>query len=107
MERTEIDGAKVVHEFIVLWHRWECDGYGWITEDGRVWFTTHGSEPFEVESEELLERMEETLACATGLQKALAATTKRQKENQAEERSREPGEPSGPKTTGTGVTAPR
>ena len=28
MEVTEIDGVKVVQEFTVLWHEWECDGYG-------------------------------------------------------------------------------
>ena len=40
MKQTEIDGSKVVHEFTVLWHEWECDGYGWVTDDGRAWLTS-------------------------------------------------------------------
>ena len=42
MKVTDIEGVKVVHEFEVLWHEWECDGYGWVTEDGRAWLTTVG-----------------------------------------------------------------
>ena len=71
MKVTEIDGVKVVHEFEVLWHQWECDGYGWVTEDGRAWLTTHGRR-FEAETSELLERMEAALSCAQGIRKALA-----------------------------------
>ena len=26
MKFTEIDGVRIVHEFVVLWHEWECDG---------------------------------------------------------------------------------
>ena len=33
MRYTEIDNSKVIHEFTVLWHEWECDGYGWVTEE--------------------------------------------------------------------------
>ena len=43
MKHTEIDGKKVVHEFLVFWHEWECDGYGWVTEDGRAYLTDHGA----------------------------------------------------------------
>ena len=71
MKVTEIEGVKVMYEFEVFWHEWECDGYGWITEDGRAWLTTHGRR-FEAEMSELLERMEAALASAQGIRKALA-----------------------------------
>ncbi len=71
MEVTEIDGVKVVQEFTVLWHEWECDGYGWITEDGRAWLTTHGRR-YEAKTGELLERLEAALSSAEGIRKALA-----------------------------------
>ena len=70
MEVTEIEGVKVVHEFKVLWHEWECDGYGWITEDGRAWLTTHGRQ-FEAETSRLLERMDAALSSAQEIRKAL------------------------------------
>ena len=41
-----INGSPVVHTFMVLNHEWECDGEGWVTEDGRVWTTDHQS-PYE------------------------------------------------------------
>ena len=71
MQFTEIDGVKVVHEFIVLWHLWECDGYGWVTEDGRVYLSTHGK-IFEAPDSEVIERLEAALSCADGIRKALA-----------------------------------
>ena len=71
MKVTEIEGVKVVHEFEVLWHEWECDGYGWVTEDGRTWLTTHGSR-YEANAAELLDRMDAALSSAQGIRNALA-----------------------------------
>ena len=71
MTHTEIDGVKVVHEFSVLWAKWECDPYGWVTEDGRAWMTTHGVGPYETDAAALLERMDVALSSATGIWKAL------------------------------------
>ena len=51
---------RIVHEFVVLWHEWECDGYGWVTEDGRVYLSTHGN-IFEAPTSEVLERLEAAL----------------------------------------------
>ena len=42
MKQHEIDGKKVVYEFIVLHKGWEMDNEGWVTEDGRMWCTNHG-----------------------------------------------------------------
>ena len=33
--RTEIDGCRVVHEFVALCGEWEINGRGWVTDDGR------------------------------------------------------------------------
>lgn len=27
--------------FMVFHHMWECDGWGCVTEDGRLWLSTH------------------------------------------------------------------
>ena len=72
MKQTKIDGRKVVHEFTVLWREWECDGYGWVTEDGRAWLTSHGRPPYEAGTSALLDRMDEALSSATGIRKALS-----------------------------------
>ena len=77
MQRTEIDGRKVVHEFTVLWHEWECDGYGWVTADGRAWLTSHGGDPYEAETTDLLDRMDEALSSVTGIWKALSLMAER------------------------------
>ncbi|MCY4507951.1 MAG: hypothetical protein OXG35_13490 [Acidobacteria bacterium] len=43
-ERTKtIEGVAVVHRFKVYHHLWECDGWGWVTEDGRLWTTSDGA----------------------------------------------------------------
>ena len=67
-----IDGSKVLHEFPVLWDAWECDNLGWITEDKRVWGTTHGSPPYEVGIEFIKERIKETECVVAGLKHALS-----------------------------------
>ena len=58
MERQTIDGRNVVQEFIVLHHEWECDGYGWVTEDGRIWHTDHSGEPYEISPNDCLKLMD-------------------------------------------------
>ena len=71
MRRTEIDGARVVHEFSVMRPEWECDAYGWITEDGRAWMTNHGS-THQATAGELLEAMDVALGSVTGIREGLA-----------------------------------
>lgn len=90
MTHTEIDGVKVVHEFSVLWPEWECDPYGWVTEDGRAWMTSHGSAPYEADATALLERMDVALSSATGIRKALALMANGK--NEVEMRNRQPRE---------------
>ncbi|MCY4634745.1 MAG: hypothetical protein OXG04_09630 [Acidobacteria bacterium] len=81
---TEIEGVKVVHEFEVLWHEWECDGYGWVTEDGRAWLTTHGSR-YEADAAELLGRMDAALSSAQGIRRALALIAEAQKDAESKQ----------------------
>ena len=76
MKETEINGHKVVHEFTVLWHEWECDGYGWVTDDGRAWLTSHGG-TYEAGTIDLLDRMDEALSSITGIRKALSLMAER------------------------------
>ena len=90
MTRTEIDGVKVVHEFSVLWPGWECDQYGWVTEDGRAWMTTHGSDPYEADASDLLERMDVALGSAEGIRKALTLVVSGREPVEA--KNREPAE---------------
>ena len=62
VKRTEIDGRKVVHEFTALWHEWELDGCGWVTDDGRAWLsTTRSGDPHEVKADVLVGRLDEAL----------------------------------------------
>ena len=53
---TTIDGKKVIHRFMVFHHEWECDGWGWVTEDGRLWLSTHGR-VYEAVPSELVEHI--------------------------------------------------
>lgn len=41
--RNEIDGSRVVYEFTILREGWEMDNKGWVTEDGNLFTTNHGS----------------------------------------------------------------
>ena len=43
MRPKSIAGRAVIHEFKVLHHEWECDGWAWLTDDGSFWGTDHGS----------------------------------------------------------------
>lgn len=42
MTRNKIYGLSVIYEFVIMHNGWETDNYGWITEDGSVWATSHG-----------------------------------------------------------------
>ena len=66
----EIDGQKVIEEFTVLHYGWEMDNTGWITEDGRVWMTSHGGRPVSVDIEVIESHIEETADSLEGLLKA-------------------------------------
>ena len=70
MKRNEIDGVRVIHEFKMYHHEWEADGYGWVTDDGRVWHTSHGGNPFEIEISDLTEKVDELKDAIVGIHKA-------------------------------------
>ena len=77
MERTEINGLKVIHEFKMYHYRWECDGYGWVTEDGQIWQTSHSTNPrncnpFEASHSEMLDKISELNDAISGMVKALS-----------------------------------
>ena len=71
MNREEIEGCRVVHEFSVMWPAWECDELGWVTEDGRAWMTSHGR-LYEAGPGDLLARMEVALRSVDGIRQALS-----------------------------------
>ena len=93
MKHTEIDGRKVIHEFVVLHHEWECDGYGWVTDDGRAWLTTHGGPPCEADAAKLLHRMDAALTSVEGIRKAVALTAEAESRREAAGRQGQPGPP--------------
>ena len=72
MKYHEINGAKVIHEFVILREGWELDNFGWVTEDGEVFSTSHGGEPrYLMTGTELLGYIEEHESALAGLRKAL------------------------------------
>ena len=68
MKETEIDGRPVVVEFKVP--AWDCDPYGWVTDDGRIWHTSHGCF-VEINEEYMLHLMAEPLESIRQIQSAL------------------------------------
>ena len=78
MKRQTIDGRNVVQEFIVLHHEWECDGYGWVTEDGRIWHTDHSDEPYEISPNDCLMLMDTPLKSITGIHAAVQTALEKQ-----------------------------
>lgn len=70
-EEGEIDGSKIVHEFLILREGWEMDNYGWVTEDGRIWETSHGGRPYRVTPAQLDEKIEETQESLDGMRLAI------------------------------------
>ena len=83
MKRDVIDGTEVVYEFKVFHHEWECDGYGWITADGRIWLTSHGS-LYEGDVSEIKGMIGELTVSISGMNEAirLHKTIVDEKENQ-------------------------
>ena len=67
MKYQQIQGQNVKSEFVILHHEWECDGYGWVTEDGRVWVTSHGGDPFEASAETIERFIDSAESCLEGL----------------------------------------
>ena len=61
---SEIEGSKVIHEFPIPRIGWEMDNVGWITEDGRVWTTSHGHRIHELSETE-------AWGCATEMRDSL------------------------------------
>ena len=69
MKKDEINGVKVIHEFKVLHHQWECDGYGWVTLDGKIWLTNHGG-LHEADISMLSERIDAAIESLAGIHEA-------------------------------------
>ena len=67
--REDVPGT-VVHEFVVLEQGWEMDPWGWVTDDGTVWGTTHGGAPWPMLIETLQQHIDNTQACIDGLIRA-------------------------------------
>ena len=75
----EIDGSRTIHEFLILHEGWECDNLGWVTEDGRVWTTSHAGRPYEIEDAgmELGLQRELTLKSLRGIERAIVLAAER------------------------------
>ena len=74
-ERYEIDGSRVVYEFLIMRIEWEMDNYGWVTEDKRLFSTSHGGDPYEMSIDELNSYIEDTEVCLQNLKIAKLAVT--------------------------------
>ena len=70
-DTTEIDGSRVVYTFRMYYHKWECDGWGWVTEDGRMYASNHGR-VHEVTTGLLVKKADELNDAVRGILKALA-----------------------------------
>ena len=64
--RDDVPGT-VVHEFVLLEQGWEMDPWGWVTDDGTVWGTSHGARPRPMSIETLQEYIDNTQSCIDGL----------------------------------------
>lgn len=67
-----IDGSQLVCRYTVLREGWEFDEQGWVTEDGRVWGTSHGQVV-----ELSLDEFEEEMATVAASLKSMKAARKR------------------------------
>ena len=50
-----------------------CHNIGWITDDGRVFTTSHGGGPYQMGADEIDRHIEETRASLAGLTRARQA----------------------------------
>lgn len=71
VEYGRLGGSKIIQKFLILYDGWEMDNEGYVTEDGRIWWTSHGSQPFEADAGEVMEKLDETRRSANGLIEAL------------------------------------
>ena len=67
-----IDGRPVVHEAVILREGWEMDNRLWVTDDHRIWSTSHGGAPQEISAELLAETIAETERSLESLRRAQA-----------------------------------
>lgn len=82
VEYGRLGGSKIVQKFLILHAGWECDNEGYVTEDGRIWWTSHNGRPYEAKADEFMEKLNETRASLNGLLDALtyrAGTTEKEK----------------------------
>ena len=68
-KKEDVPGV-VVREFLILREGWEMDNLGWITEDGKVYTTSHGGRPFEMSVDEVQKHIDETGRSLAGLLQA-------------------------------------
>lgn len=100
MQYLELDGSKVVLQFKIPWCGWECDENGWMTEDGRLWGSNHGS-PGEFEDGEFERWLAERQGWVAGMESALERSRKIRSGNARNGQARTPGgTPAGPTETG-------
>ena len=74
MKRTEIEGSKVIHEFVILREGWEMDNYGWVTEDKKIFSTNHGV-LVEMDREELWDLIQSANKMLYGMHAAMSYTS--------------------------------
>lgn len=65
--------SGVRERFTILHAGWELDNIGWITNDGRVYTTSHGSAPCPMSMDMLKAKIEETTESLHRLVRALEA----------------------------------
>ena len=68
-KKEDVPGV-VVREFLILREGWEMDNLGWITEDGKVYTTSHGGRPFAMSIDEVQNHIDETNRSLAGLFRA-------------------------------------
>ena len=73
-----IDGVAVVDKCVVLQHEWECDGWAYLTADGRVWCTSHNRMLPADESVAAFDKgLRETRAALVGMEQIAARARRR------------------------------
>ena len=65
-----LNGLNIKEKIIILHPAWELDSEAWITEEGEVWGTNHGSF-YKLTIEELEKHIEIAEKCIEGYKKAI------------------------------------
>ena len=73
---TEIDGSKVAKRFKILRHQREHDGYGYLTEDNRIFTTDCEAEVIKIDEKEMMGYANEAQRALEDYEEALKALKK-------------------------------